>query len=401
LAVDNSQSMNVQSRAENNLKSLRRDLRNYSEVEGKMSADESNLRQLGQLRDLKSKVKQAEQQWQSQTAKKSKKKVAIVDSARGPSFGDNAGYATNFSNKNVQRELIEGNRGDFQADMGGQAESLPQINLQPALPGEPAKSEATAQQPGQDQGKPRAANRADLRKQAQSQSEQLNESLNAPAPDQAKVAGEPAQDQKRNLNRLSQEADADDILQLTVPLNAGGADSGRNAQVWPGQHSIVPNMAGNFPGGGSRGDKGFEFADGSVRFTQEQAAAPGSEGMAPGLPGWTTAGGLSLDMAVPQDGQKLTFSKSGGDARLALGLRPRAALETGFGLAWTVVWIVIGLGLIAALARADALAAVVRRLPPIATAVGLAWYFLLPLAGAGFALFVVGAICLGWQYRRA
>ncbi len=116
--------------------------------------------------------------------------------------------------------------------------------------------------------------------------------------------------------------------------------------------------------------------------------------------GWTAAGGLSLPIAIPEEGQTLTFSKSGGDARLALGLRPRASLEAGFSLAWTVVWLLVALGLIAALGRADAFAAVVRRLPPIVAGIGLAWYFLLPAAPLGFTLFVVGAVCFGWQHRR-
>jgi hypothetical protein len=47
------------------------------------------------------------------------------------------------------------------------------------------------------------------------------------------------------------------------------------------------------------------------------------------------------------------------------------------------------------------LASVARRLPAIAVGVGLAWYFLLPAAAAGFALFVLGAIVFGWQHRRA
>src|SRR5262245_27609116 len=86
--------------------------------------------------------------------------------------------------------------------------------------------------------------------------------------------------------------------------------------------------------------------------------APASGG--PGLPNegmeappavWTSAGGLSLDINLPQDGRKLTFSKSGGDARLALSVRPRASLEAGFGLLWTVLWLLVALWLIAALGR--------------------------------------------------
>ena len=78
----------------------------------------------------------------------------------------------------------------------------------------------------------------------------------------------------------------------------------------------------------------------------------------------------------------------------------RASLETGFGLAWTVVWLLVGLGLFAALGRGNAFAALLRWLPPIMLGVGLAWYFLLPGPAIGFALFVIGALCFGWQHRR-
>ena len=40
------------------------------------------------------------------------------------------------------------------------------------------------------------------------------------------------------------------------------------------------------------------------------------------------------------------------------------------------------------------------RLPPIAAGLGLAWYLLLPAAPIGFAVFVLGSVCLGWQHRR-
>jgi hypothetical protein len=69
-------------------------------------------------------------------------------------------------------------------------------------------------------------------------------------------------------------------------------------------------------------------------------------------------------------------------------------------MAWTTVWFLIALGLIAALGRAHAGAALARRLPVLLIGVGLAWYFLLPGAALGFALFVIGAVAFGWQHRR-
>ena len=96
----------------------------------------------------------------------------------------------------------------------------------------------------------------------------------------------------------------------------------------------------------------------------------------------------------------MTFSKSGGDARLALGIRPTASLEVGFGLGWAAVWLCVAVGLIAALRRADAVAAVRRKLPLLAIGVGLLWYFLLPFGATGFGLFVIGALALAWQHRQ-
>lgn len=116
---------------------------------------------------------------------------------------------------------------------------------------------------------------------------------------------------------------------------------------------------------------------------------------------WTQAGGLSLAIAIPATGQKLTFSKPGGDAKLALGFRPRASLEAILGLVWTAVWLVVALGLIAALGQADAFAKIRRWLPITLALGGLVWYFALPYGNSGFGLFVVGLAALAWKNRRA
>ncbi|MBC8168013.1 MAG: hypothetical protein H7Y20_19355, partial [Bryobacteraceae bacterium] len=59
---------------------------------------------------------------------------------------------------------------------------------------------------------------------------------------------------------------------------------------------------------------------------------------------WTQAGGLSLGFELPTTGQKLVFSKAGGDPKLALGLRPQESVRWGLNLVWTLVWLTVGLG---------------------------------------------------------
>jgi hypothetical protein len=115
----------------------------------------------------------------------------------------------------------------------------------------------------------------------------------------------------------------------------------------------------------------------------------------------TRVAGLSLRIELPEAGQKLTFSKIGGDPLLTLGLRPRASLEAGFGLVWCVVWLALGLGLVSTLTRSGVFARLLHHSPLVLIAVGLVWYFLLPVGVLGFALFALGALGFGWQHRKA
>jgi hypothetical protein len=115
----------------------------------------------------------------------------------------------------------------------------------------------------------------------------------------------------------------------------------------------------------------------------------------------TRVAGLSLRIELPEAGQKLTFSKVGGDPLLTLGLRPRASLEAGFGLVWCVVWLALGLGLVSVLTRSGVFARLLHHSPLVLIAVGLVWYFLLPAGVLGFTLFVLGSLGFGWQHRKA
>jgi hypothetical protein len=406
ILLDESQSMRAQSRAQNNLKQIGLAVQNYSAVESSLVMSDQNLRQQGQLLDLKSKVQQAEKQWQAQQAAQAGKRLSQVVITDGTSQTLVVGGA--LSNKDVQRELIADNKGDFRADrLSDESEQLPKIELEQA-PADTARTDAAPQPPGKQSGKPRAANRRALREQTESQSLLLNKEVLA-QPEPGQSDDEPQSQRLAGKRQAAaKDADADEVFEQSNAkaeqsfrrpnAPAGFSPDGREMSMG-GASANVGGPGGAPVRGQGMGGMGAGIAAGPMAAGDQAADVGGAEGEA--VAGWTTAGGLSLDMALPREGQALTFSKSGGDARLALGMRPRASLETGFGLAWTVVWLLVGLGLIAALGRGNAFTALVRWLPPIMLGVGLAWYFLLPTPAVGFALFVIGAVCFGWQHRRA
>lgn len=432
LALDSSQSMSVRNRSENNLKKLREELRSYSEIDARVTSDNRNLRQQGLAVELKGKVQQADRLLQDKQ-KKSGQSAQIFDGT------SNTGYFNSLSAKDVQRDLFTSNATDFRSSKEAEeGESLPQLALQPTLPQDRKPDDNAPKKPDAngEKAQPQATNRRELREQTQAQSMRLNEALNA-QPDPGRPANQPGEQKLQQQGKLTaQEADADVVFEQSNAIEASrkqiekslerqqagfqfeGVAPGGPGGGAGGMGGMGGGMGGMGLGGGGSAynqwpkhgviaglDQSGAFAanaDGllSDKMQEEGAIDRVTFGAGGGVAGWTTAGGLSLPIAIPEDGQKLTFSKSGGEARLALGLRPRASLEAGFSLAWTVVWLLVALGLIAALGRSDAITALVRRLPAIAAGVGLAWYFLLPAAPVGFALFVVGAVAFGWQHRR-
>ncbi|MCA9080712.1 MAG: hypothetical protein KDA58_09150 [Planctomycetaceae bacterium] len=111
---------------------------------------------------------------------------------------------------------------------------------------------------------------------------------------------------------------------------------------------------------------------------------------------WSGVGGLSLELDVPIHGDQFSFSKVGGDPRLAFTVQPRELRRTMKGTAWTLVWIAVGLWACHWLARLTSLRMVIRVLAGIGCCAGLLGAFVLGsgLAWPSFVLFVGSAVVL-------
>ncbi|WP_010583396.1 hypothetical protein [Schlesneria paludicola] len=109
-----------------------------------------------------------------------------------------------------------------------------------------------------------------------------------------------------------------------------------------------------------------------------------------------SARGLSLGIELPLAGQKVVFSKVGGDPKLAILVRSQAALRSGIGFLWSIVWIAAGILVLMALRQPMAKVALGRLAPFLASTVGLIGVCTLPmpLNLASLVLLVVGIVQL-------
>lgn len=138
---------------------------------------------------------------------------------------------------------------------------------------------------------------------------------------------------------------------------------------------------------------GFAQADGIL-------GANPAGGMTMGRP---QTAGLSLGFALPAKGQKLVFSKAGGDPKLALAVRPAASVRQGLNLVWAAVWLAIGIAIAAAARSAGAMGRLTKQAPIAAAALGILGFVVLPapLSGCAFATFVIAALIIAWMNRKA
>ncbi|MCY2962159.1 MAG: hypothetical protein NT069_00660 [Planctomycetota bacterium] len=111
--------------------------------------------------------------------------------------------------------------------------------------------------------------------------------------------------------------------------------------------------------------------------------------------------GLSLQVDIPKESQRLTFTKSGGQPRLALGLRPQDSMDAGWGLLWAFGWLAIAGLVTAVLVRATWRPALIRLAPWLAIIAGGFWFLFVPEDLIGLALFVVGLCVVVWRRQRS
>ena len=110
--------------------------------------------------------------------------------------------------------------------------------------------------------------------------------------------------------------------------------------------------------------------------------------------------GLSLEIDLPTTGQKLVFSKVGGDPKLALAIRPYASVRWGLSLAWSAVWIVGIAMVLLALRQPAGISRLLDYGPAFAIVLGTLCFCALPtpLNIIGFVLMLVGAVLMARKY---
>tara|TARA_R110002072_G_scaffold284587_1_gene449020 strand:- start:42968 stop:51175 length:8208 start_codon:yes stop_codon:yes gene_type:complete len=120
-------------------------------------------------------------------------------------------------------------------------------------------------------------------------------------------------------------------------------------------------------------------------------------------PQWTKVGGLSLPIDIPTSEQSVSFSRVGGEAKLALQIRSRELVDTGVGFVWTIVWLGMAATLIVTFSRVSTARELVRPAVWILFVGGLVCFLILPgeFSGLGFVSFLMGLLALASRFVRA
>lgn len=155
------------------------------------------------------------------------------------------------------------------------------------------------------------------------------------------------------------------------------APQGQNFDnLWGGRHLAAQGLA--LQGGGGTG-------------TAARAPEP-----------WKQPGGLSLDIQLPKTGRKLVFTKTGGDPKLALIVRPQQSSQMGMKYLWSLLWLFLAVLTFWTLQKPDGISGLMNQLPKAAIGFGVFGFIFLPspLSFLSLGLFLVGALAMMIKSRQ-
>lgn len=129
----------------------------------------------------------------------------------------------------------------------------------------------------------------------------------------------------------------------------------------------------------------------------DQAAPPQQAGLGVGgtLVNRKPNGGLSLSVELAKSGRPLIFTKTGGDPKLALAIRPASTSQFALRLLWSLVWIVLFFGIYYTLGRPEWKRTFLTNLPYGLALIGTVAFLALPapISFVGFLTFIA-AMCV-------
>jgi hypothetical protein len=406
----NSSTYNRRAKAQslNNLKQLNEVL---SKSVTKKSVS-SNSQESAKQQDLERRVSQLQD---------SINKLVITNSESGLSISnDSSGNAIVIDQKAGQQgqgqagritELYDDNGGQATPNSDPNALDFSEVTATPGLKShaEPANGDAQMNKKGN-------LNRDELRGRNQSQVRALSEAQQKESGNQQQTfAGEQQNgSQNGSMNNRSYFFRNDVALGQDSRQQAGWMESPQaraiNKNLGLENEGVIGGMGGGMGGGGfgnrvarNGQQKGLAANVGGPQGAQQglpadQAANPAFGDQLPQI--WTSSGGLSLLIEIPTDGQKLSFSKVGGEPRLMLGVRPHQTLQMALGFLWTAIWAIILLVVLATLRRPQATVVLARRLPWFIAGLGLLLYCMVPSQAVwglwGLFAFVIGSVWIAF-----
>ena len=197
------------------------------------------------------------------------------------------------------------------------------------------------------------------------------------------------------LDRRRETTPDTDGLKSQKNLNRLGEKSQSLAEDADNQHALAPSVGD--PSEDSKTDGQDAKKSGSNLPKPDPMPTAGR------VEAGTPTAGLSLDFDLPTTGQKLVFSKTGGDPQLTLAIRSQESLRQGLGLVWAIVWLSVGLSIVLVARAKSNRSRHLRRAIGVVSLLGVIGYLILPrpFGGVSFLLFVLASVLVRGMAQKA